>query len=222
MTAIFDPLPIVDQLKSTHSYIAKPNGDPRSTTCADFHTKIDRSVICFRGDGVLAYAFTRGYSADFKDCKSFESKHIARQLVSNPESGTTVKAFITELRKLTVVDESMFSVDRSTPLEQRINRAQVDEDTIRQLATDAPITWAAVGGGLLKGRCAVYISVDRTGQPREVWPAGCDNPGLQDPLGEQVRKWKFKSAFMNGTPAQFDGLLTFEYQTKLVEPAQSK
>ena len=76
----------------------------------------------------------------------------------------------------------MFSVEQPTPPEGRIKSVKVDESVARKLLMGAPeIEWPSVGDGLTKGRCAVYIAVDRTGKVREVWPEGCDNAGLEDP-----------------------------------------
>jgi hypothetical protein len=52
---------------------------------------------------------------------------------------------------------------------------------------------------------------------REVWPQGCDNPGLQDPLREMVKKWQLKPAAENGAAVQIQALVTFTFDTKLVK-----
>jgi hypothetical protein len=62
----------------------------------------------------------------------------------------------------------------------------------------------------------VYVSADRAGHMREVWPAGCDNAGLQDPLREVVKKWQLKPATENGIPVQIEALASFGFETKLV------
>ena len=95
---------------------------------------------------------------------------------------------------------------------------KVDEDTLRKLSLNSTaIDWPPVGGGMTAGGCAVYVSADRSGRIREVWPEGCDNPGLQDPLRDMVRKWQLKPASMNGAPVQVEALVTFKFETKVVK-----
>jgi outer membrane biosynthesis protein TonB len=68
---------------------------------------------------------------------------------------------------------------------------------------------------LATGGCAVYISADRNGNIREAWPEGCDNPGLQDPLREAVKKWRLKPAISDGAPVQIEALLGFTFHTNV-------
>jgi hypothetical protein len=84
-------------------------------------------------------------------------------------------------------------VAESTPPEGRRKTIRIDEDVVRNLAVNSTETdWPTVGEGLTTVGCAVYISADRKGQVREVWPSACDNAALQDPLGDQVKQWKLK------------------------------
>ena len=217
ITAIFDPLPMADQLKQVSSGIAEPSGGEHSTSCADFHTKSGRYVFCFEGShGALASVVANGYEAEFKDYAEFHGKRVAKRIIIDPEPGTTIKAFITEISQLVNPEASSFAVDQSTPQGERIQRLHVSEETLRQLAVNDTVSWPGVGGGPLTGRCAVFVSVDRNGHPREVWPGGCDNPGLQDSLREQVQRWQFKTAAAKGTAVQVEGSISFEFQTKLL------
>jgi hypothetical protein len=165
----------------------------------------------------MTSAFARGYSAEFKDFADFGDKRVARLILIDPEPGTTIQAKITHLSERRQADEALFSVAKNTPPQEQLKTVRVDEDLLRQLSlTDTKIIWPPVGGGLLKGRCAVYVSADRTGRVREVWPKGCDNPGLQDPLREIVGKWELKPATENGIPVQVEALVTFPFETELV------
>ena len=102
VTGIFNPLPMPDVLKQVNSQIPKPQGSANSTSCADFHARVDRWVICFAGDhGLLSSVFTKGYAVEFKEYKNFGDKRVARRIVTNPEPGTTLEARITELTELT-------------------------------------------------------------------------------------------------------------------------
>jgi hypothetical protein len=218
LIAMTDPLPMLGQLKQANSQMAKPQGSENSNTCADLHTKVDRSVFCFEGShGLLTSVFTRGYSAQFEDFKGFAGKRVAHLIVIVPESGTTIQARITELTEFHQEGEALFTVPTATPARDQIRTVKVDESTLRGLALNTTdITWPSVGGGPTTGGCAVYLSADRTGHVREIWPGGCDNPGLQDPIREIVSKWQLKPAVQNGVPVQIEALLTFTFETKVV------
>jgi hypothetical protein len=124
ITAIFDPLPMLDSLSKVSASMQKPSGSERSDSCARWQIKVGTPpvensaflVFCFEGShGLLDYVVTPGYDANFKDYRDFKRKRIARRLVIDPEPGTTIEAKITELDELTSVDESLFSVQQSTP-----------------------------------------------------------------------------------------------------------
>lgn len=217
VTAVVDPLPMLDALKQSGAQIAKPQGSENSTVCADLHARVDRWVICFQGNsGLLASVFTKGYSAEFKEYKNFGDKHIARRVVIDPEPGTTIEARVTELTELTQLDEQIFAVPQATPAAERIKSVRVDEETFRELSLDSTeIDWPPTRGGSTTGGCAVYVSADRSGHIQEAWPEGCDNPGLQDPLRELVKKWSLKPAISDGAPVQVEALLGFTFHTKV-------
>ena len=88
--------------------------------------------------------------------------------------------------------------------------------TFRELSlTDTTIDWPLVGGPPLTGNCTVYVSADRSGRVREVWPGGCDNTGLEEPLRSAVRKWRLKTALLNNLPVQVDSRVTFPFQVQV-------
>ncbi|MGB6383915.1 MAG: hypothetical protein WBD25_05455 [Terriglobales bacterium] len=218
ITAMVDPLPMSESLKKVNSQIAKPNGSENSSTCADLHTKIDRLLFCFEGShGLVKSVFARGYHASFNDFKAFGDKRVARKIVIDPEPGTTIQATITLLAELPQPDDTMFDVKSETPPEGRIRSLRIDEDQFRKLSiSNTDIDWPPAGGGMAAGGCAVYVSADRAGRIQEVWPGGCDNPGLQDPLREIVKKWQLKQPIVNGVRVQVESLLTFRFETKIV------
>jgi hypothetical protein len=131
-------------------------------------------------------------------------------------TGTTIQATITQLTELSQPDENLFAIEQPTPPEGWINQLRISETTMRSLSlTSTEIEWPAVEHGLLTGGCALYVSADRTGHMREVWPGGCDNNELMTPLREMVRKWQLKTATVNGVPVQVEARLTFPVKTTL-------
>lgn len=220
MTALIDPMPGLatptrtdphagDKLPHNNATSVCTGGGAGSNRwqfCLDPKNMVPTSVILDRSD----------YEAEFSDFQSFGKLLIARQVISNPEPGTTIQATIAYLTELQNPDEQMFAVDQPTPVQDRISSAWLDETTFRSLVeTDMTVDWPAVGSGLIKGGCAVYVSTDRSGHIQEVWPGGCDNAGLEDPLREIVKKWRLKIATSNGVPVQVGARLTFPFVTTL-------
>lgn len=222
--AMFDPLPMLEQLKQVNSQIAKPSGSEKSESCARLVMKVGIApvqnsafaVFCFEGSkGLVTTVSTPLCSAVFKDYKPFNTKLVARRLVSDPEPGTTIEESITQLSELTKADESLFTVERPTLPSEWLNIVQIDEATARKLALNTPdIQWPTVTSGKTSGVLSLFVSVDRSGRVREVWPLNSDNPNLNDSARKQVMKWLFQSATVDGTPAQFETILTFSFQTK--------
>jgi hypothetical protein len=218
VTASVDPLPMLDQLEKSDATMTIPVDRGGGYACADLETAIDRARFCFYvPQKRLDYVGTRGYHAGFKDYKSFGKKMVARRIEIDPEPGTNVQLRVELLEEYPVVDDALFEVKQSTPQEKRIDRVLLDEEEARKLLIDDPtILWPAVGGGLTKGRCGLFVSIDRKGKLREVWPNGCDNAGVEDALRDQVRKWTFRPGTVNGIPIQVESLLTFTFQTTVI------
>ena len=121
-----------------------------------------------------------------------------------------------ELSEFRGGDPTLFAVDNPTPPQNQIKSVRVDEATVRRLASDPEIPWPAAENPPTTGKCSVYLSADRAGHVREVWPGDCDNAGLQDSLREMVRKWQLKPATESGIPVQIEALVNFTFETKLI------
>lgn len=224
VTAMFEPLPMLEQLKQTKTEIAAPSSAARSS-CARFESKVGIaptqnsvfSIFCFSGTPVvLDSVVTPGYAIEFRDYKSFGAKKIAWRLVSDPEPGTNIEAKIAELSLLSHPDESLFSVAEVTPPADRITTIQVSDAAARNLSSETPpIEWPTIRDGKTSGVLSLYVCVDRKGQVREVWPLNSDNPGLDDAARMQIMKWKFKPAVAQGVPVQVETILTFAFNSKL-------
>ena len=190
-----------------------------SSVCTRTKIGNDQWAFCIEPRRMLltnAFDISGGFVGDFKNFADFGRKQVARQINMDPEPGTTIQATITQLTELREPDETLFAIEKSTPPEGRINSLRISEETLRGLSlTSTEIEWPAVEGGLLTGGCALYVSADRSGHMREVWPGGCDNNELVTPLREIVRKWRLKTATVNGAPVQVEARLTFPVKTTL-------
>jgi hypothetical protein len=128
---------------------------------------------------------------------------------------------VAELSPLNNPSDDLFALGKSTPPDQRLQVITMQELNARKLLLrETEVKWPTVGGGLTKGRMAIYISVDREGHVREAWPYGSDNADLEDYARNEVRKWQFKRVTTAGVPAQME-TLTFDFETS-IESAKSK
>jgi len=161
VTAMVDPLPMVESFKQTKAQINKPSGSGQSASCARFQSKVGIPpvqnsafyVFCFEGDhGLLDSVVTPQYSVIFKDYKRFKDKRVARLLVSYPEPGTTIEAAVTEVSELTNVDESQFAIAQPTPKEKQLQSVMISETELRGMALGHPeIAWPSVRSGNTTG-----------------------------------------------------------------------
>ena len=148
----------------------------------------------------------------------FKNKLVARTITSDPEPGTTIAANVTELSELRNPDETLFAIEQSTAVNQ-FNSVPVDEVTARKLLVNGPdIQWPTVRGGKTAGVLSLYVSVDRSGKVREVWPLNSGNPSLDDSARDQVKAWQFRTATINEVPVQFETILTFAFDTTVANP----
>lgn len=225
VTAMFDPLPMLPQLKGFHDSIDVPTDSVQSNSCLNMNVPAGVAPIkttisyafCFQGrGGRLQYVLTPGYRAHFEDYKPFQSRSVARQITFDPDPRTKIQARISELTELKNPDETLFTVPASAAGE--LKSQQVGEPTARSILLSSPeIAWPEVREGKTQGILSVYISVDKTGQVREVWPLTPANPDLVRAAHEQVLQWHFKP-YVNGVPMQMESVLTFPFDTKQGPP----
>ncbi len=229
VTALVDPLPMLESLKRSNSLIAKPNGSAGSTSCARFESKVGLPpaqisafyVFCFEGGGLLEDVTTPQYAVEFKNYKAFKTKRVARLLVTDPEPGVTIEANVTELSELANADEGQFMVSQPTPKEMQLRSVGISESEMRSMSLQSPdIVWPSIRLGKTSGVLSMYVSVDRTGHVRETFPLNSDNSDLNPIARRQVEKWQFKPGISNGGPVQVESILTFAFKTT-VEDAVS-
>ena len=79
------------------------------------------------------------------------------------------------------------------------------------------IVWPTVREGKTDGVMSVYISTDRSGQVREVWPLASNNPEPNQAAREQILRWQYKP-YNNGGPSQMEAVLTFAFSTRIENP----
>ena len=197
-------------------------------TCSRWDEKVGVSpaqnsvftMICFAGDERLITAlFTPYFHAEFQSYSDFKHKRVARRIVEAPEPGTRIEARVTELSEVHKVEESLFAVPQPMPENTRVHSIRIRESDARKVLLNSPeITWAPVHDGRTSGVLSMMAYVDKAGNVRETWALNSDNPFPQAQARKEVLKWKFKPLERDGVPVQMEVLLTFPFQTAIVDP----
>jgi len=227
VTALFDPLPMADQLKAMRGQLEIPEDSTKSNSCLNMQAKVGIAPaqntlgmgFCFGGrGGLLQAAVTPGYKAQFDNYLPFKKKMVARTIKAEFAPDLVLTAKITQLVDLLNADEKLFAVDAPTPATDQMKTIQVTEDSARALALNTPaIVWPTVREGKTDGVMSVYVSADRTGHVREVWPLASNNPALNNAAREQLLRWQYKP-YNNGGPSQMEAVLTFAFSTRIDNP----
>lgn len=227
VTALFDPLPMADQLKLMQGQLEIPEDSAKSNSCLNMQFKVGTasaqnsvaSAFCFGGKGGLLQAVvTPGYKAQFADYLPFKKKMVARTIKAEFAPDLTLSAKVTQLVELSNPDEKLFTIDAATPATEQMKTIQVTEDSARALAVNTPaIVWPGVREGKTEGVMSVYVSVDRSGHVREVWPLVSNNLELNQAAREQLLRWQYKP-YNNGGPSQMEAVLTFAFSTRIENP----
>lgn len=227
VTALFDPLPMVDQLKLMQGQVEIPEDSAKSNSCVNMQIKVGIApaqnslgmAFCFGGKGGLLQAvITPGYKAQFDSYLPFKKKMIARTIKAEFAPGFVLTAKLTELAELASPDEKLFTIGAATPATDQMKTIQVTEVTARALALNTPaIVWPTVREGKTEGVISVYVSVDRSGQVREVWPLVTNNLELNQAVREQLLHWQYKP-YNNDGPSQMEAVLTFAFATRIENP----
>lgn len=224
--ALFDPLPMLQQLKGFHDSIDVPTDSVQSNSCLNMNVPAGIAPVkttisyafCFQGQGGrLQYVLTPGYRAHFEDYKPFLSHSVARQITFDPDPQSKIQAHITDLTELKNPDESLFTATASAAAGE-LKSQQVGEPTARSILLSSPeIAWPEVREGKTQGILSLYVSADKTGQVREVWPLTPASPDLIRAAREQVLQWRFKP-YVNGVAMQMESVLTLPFDAKQGPP----
>lgn len=216
-TAMVDPAPILAKLGPADQVRTKANGlsSESGVSCFDPNHR-----MCMRGPwGLDEFVGGAGHSIDFTEYRPFRGKRIARRLVYLVSAGDFMTARVTELEDLNHSDDEMFAVDQPTDPSQRLRIVTLDQAALMNLATEkSEIIWPQVLDGATTGKGSFYISIDTAGKIREVEPLRTDNERTNDPAIRQIMRWKFKPPVVDGIPAQVEGVLTFDLNTREYGP----
>jgi hypothetical protein len=155
----------------------------------------------------------------FADYRTFAGKKVPRLIWARPQYGTSWRAQITELEVLRQPDASLFSVPETTPAARRLRVESLPEADFRKLATEQhEVVWPQVLDGAVTGVGRYYVSIDRTGAVREVYPVRIDNERANESACRQIMSWKFKPAMRDGVAVQAESILNFSMNTRAWGP----
>ncbi len=225
--AIFEPVPNVQQWESLDAKLTQttlPNGE-RMNGCVGASSEVGSQTVkssvysdlCLDANGMLAFYSSPGYSMEFYDYKSFGEKTVARRYESHPEPGLRLVAGITLLDKLKDPDPSSFAVTEPTSPQERLVSIGVPQSTVELAILHAPPNvWPPVRSGGTSGMLTMYISIDRNGRIREIYPLNSDNAELEEVAREHLLQWQLKQLTVRGSPAQAESTITFHFDTKLL------
>jgi hypothetical protein len=227
VTAVFDPLPMSAQLQNFRGTIALPTDSEESSSCVNVAVPAGVPPVkaqityafCFSGQrGLLKEVRTPEYKARFEHYQMFHGKMVSRRITEDLAPDAIMEARITTLDDGVISDRALLSVDQSTPPDAQLKSQQVGEATARAIAVAAPdLIWPPVREGKNSGTLSVYISADKLGHVREVWPVAADNPELMAPAQQQLLHWRFKP-YVNGVPMQMESVLTFAFNAVMGAP----
>jgi hypothetical protein len=172
--------------------------------------------VCIEGEhGAFNFILSELGGLEFHDYQPFHKQWIARKLISNPESGTTLQLTITELSDLQNLLFETPLVPNPTPL-AKVEVAQVDEQSL--LKSNANLQWPSARGGNTKGFVRVFLGIGPDGKVREVWPEASDNGEMEDFARKQIKNWQFTPYLLNGQPVAISTHWTMPFETKIENP----
>jgi len=226
-----NPIPRYDQLvAATPQEIVQPGGTKGATVLRwpingiDPTHFIHASFAFYNDTGLIQYGGDLDWDFHYRDYQPFHDLQIAHWISAGPPE---ISIQINTLEDLGAPDAKMFAIAKPTPVKDQIKTVVVTESEMRKLIVSAPApVWPDVPppppgrngapprGAALTGSMIMGISVDRTGQVREVYKWEGDNRALEPAAHEQIAKWKFKPYMVNGVPVQVLSTLTFPFTVK--------
>jgi len=218
-TALVDPTDVVNALRPGDLVRTKANGkaDESGKRCAPS----GGACIVDSPYGLLEWVGAAGHQVDFTDYQVFKGKRMARQLRYLIEIGDFLQAKVTTLEELKNEDESLFAVPEPTPREKQNRTVILTEPELRALAAQPmDIIWPQIlDDPRTTGDARYYVSVDRSGNVREVFPRRVSFKEADDSVRRQIMKWKFKTPVKDGMPVQVEALMDLTYETRAYGPS---
>ncbi len=217
-TAMVSPQTVIDAFRPGDFARTKVNGlaDESGRVCFSAN-----SEMCgMSRTGLTESVAAAGRSIDFTDYRRFKDERVARLLTFHYDRGDSWQARVNVLGELQKYDEAVFHVENPTPKTRQIQAVVVPQAELRDAAQQPlEIIWPQVLDGNTSGETSYYVSVDRSGQVREVLPVSVAVERADDSARRQIMKWRFRPALSDGAPVQVESLLKFAFNTREFGPA---
>lgn len=215
-TALVDPRPALEAWKPGDELRTKANGwsNESGSVCNPQRT------MCAMGRfGLMETVGAPGQFLTFTDYRPFGKQRVARLVSYKIDQGDSLQARVTDLEQMASIDEKLFAIDNLTPKDKQI---RVETLTQAELAEQAlqpmDIIWPQVLDGRTSGETSYLVSIDHTGQVRDVLPLDVAIERANDSAIRQIKRWKFKPLIQDGVTAQMEGILKFQFNTRAYGP----
>lgn len=218
-TALVDPSPALQAWKPGDLLITKANGAADESGKVCFNAQ--KTMCGMSRFGLMETVGVPGLFFTFSDYRPFNKERVARLVVYKIDQGDSLQARVTELSQMASVDEKLFAVGQPTPKEKQLrvetlSQSQLEDEALQPM----DIIWPQVLDGHTTGKTSYLVSIDRTGQVRDVLPLDVAIERANDSAIRQIRRWKFKPALQDGVPVQMEAVLQFEFNTRAYGPTE--
>jgi len=212
-TAMVDPRPMVAAVWPGDHINTKANGraGENGRMCFDPAGK----MCVMTRNGLTEVLDAPGRSITLSDYRKFKNKRVARLLNFKIDQGDSYELHINTLGELKS-DGSAFAIEEPTPKEKQIRSVVVSDSELRSLALESTeIIWPQVlEDNNTSGETSYYVSVDRSGQVREILPLSVTVERADDSARRQIMKWRFKPVVKDGVPVQAEAIVNFHFDTR--------
>jgi hypothetical protein len=217
-SAMVSPQTVLDSYRPGDFARTKANGltDESGKVCFSANSR----MCGMSRNGLAEFVGAAGRSLEFTDYRKFKGERVARLLIYRIDHGDSWQARINTLGELQKHDEATFQIDNPTEKPNQIRAVVVQEAELRGLAQQPlEIIWPQVlEDNNTIGQTSYYVSLDRSGQAREVLPLSVAIERADDSARRQILGWKFKPVLRNGVPVQAESILNFSFNTRAYGP----
>ncbi len=217
-SAMVSPQTVLDSYRPGDFARTKANGltDESGKVCFSVNGK----MCGMSRNGLAEFVGAAGRSLEFTDYRKFKGERVARLLIYRIDHGDSWQARINTLGELQHHDEAAFQIENPTEKPNQIRALVIQEVELRGLAQQPlEIIWPQVlEDNNTTGETSYYVSLDRSGQVREVLPLSVAIERADDSARRQILKWKFKPVLRDGVPVQAESILNFSFNTRAYGP----